>query len=91
MENLDTDFVLLLEKEAIWVRMLEEVLKDNGVPCVSFPVLGAAFTLRTGLPDSLRLYVPAEHLQRAMELREELFSAEFRDEDFPDPEEDSAV
>ena len=77
----DTNFKLLLENELIWVRMLEEVLKDYHIPCVTFPVYGSAFSLRTGRQERLRLYVPAEYLPRAEELRAELFSSEYQEED----------
>ena len=83
------DFELLLEKEVIWVRMLEEVLKDYRIPCVAFPVHGAAFTLRTGQAEKLRLYVPVEYLPRAEELRAELFSSEYREEDDRSDDEES--
>ena len=75
------DFVLLTEKEAIWAEMLMEVLRDNGVPCASVPVHGAGFTMKTGTPERLQVFVPPLYADRAQELCEELFSAEELSED----------
>jgi len=70
------DFQLLTEKEYMWAKMLEEVLKDNNIPCVVVPVLGAGFTLKTGMQERLKVYVPSENKARAEELMNELFPAE---------------
>lgn len=74
------EYVLLTEKEEMWSRMLMEVLKDNSIPCTSVPVHGVGFALRTGVQDSLRIFVPTENLARARELLEELFSANMDEE-----------
>ena len=70
------EFVQLTEKESMWAEMLLEVLRDNGVPCASLPVVGAGFSMRTGTPERLRVFVPEEWLERAQELLEELFPEE---------------
>lgn len=85
---MDNGFELLLEKEDYWVRMLEEVLKDNGIPCVSFPVHGVAFSMKVPRQRLFRLYVPAGYLSRAEELRSELFSAEFPEDGWADWQEE---
>ena len=77
---MNQEYVLLVEKEEMWARMLMEVLKDNGVACTSVPVHGAGFALKTGMQDSLRIFVPAEQLAQAKELQEALFSAELAEE-----------
>ena len=77
---MNQEYVLLVEKEEMWARMLMEVLKDNGVACTSVPVHGAGFALKTGMQDSLRVFVPAEQLAQAKELQEALFSAELAEE-----------
>ena len=69
-------YVLLLEKEEMWAQMLMQVLEDHHVPCASLPVYGAAFALKTGSQDRLKVYVSSEHLSQARALAEELFSAE---------------
>ncbi|MCR5663859.1 MAG: DUF2007 domain-containing protein [Oscillospiraceae bacterium] len=73
-------FQLLTEKEAMWAEMLMEVLKDNGVPCTAMPVFGAGFSMRTGTPERLKIYVPREKIPDAQELMEELFPMETEDE-----------
>lgn len=70
------DFELLTEKEAMWAEMLQQVLKDNGVPCVAVPVFGAGMTLRAGVQERLKIFVPSEDKLKAEELLEELFSGE---------------
>ena len=70
------DFKLLTEKEYMWAKMLEEVLKDNDIPCVAVPVLGAGFTLKTGMQERLKIYVTSESKARAEELMKELFPDE---------------
>ena len=77
---MNQEYVLLTEKEEIWARMLMEVLKDNSIPCASEPVHGAGFALKTGMQDSLRIFVPSEKLVQARELLEALFSAERAEE-----------
>ena len=70
MEN---KFVLLTEKEAMWAEMLVQVLKDNKIPCTTVPVYGAGMTLRAGIQERLKVYVPDCDLERAQELKDELF------------------
>ena len=77
---MDKGYVLLTEKETMWAQMLMEVLEDNGISCESLPVLGAAFALKTGTQDCLRVYIPAEKLQQAEELLQVLFSDSFYEE-----------
>lgn len=70
-------YVLLVEKEEMWAQMLIQVLEDHNVPCTALPVYGAGFTIRTGTQERLKVYVPSENLPQAAELLQELFSAEF--------------
>ena len=69
-------YVLLVEKEEIWARVLIQVLENNDVPCVAFPVYGAGFTIKTGIQERWKVLVPSEYLTKATALLEELFSAE---------------
>ena len=73
---MDNDYVLLAEKEEMWARMLMEVLEDNEISCASLPVMGVGLSMRVGVQDSLKVFVPAKDLQRASELLQELFSSE---------------
>ncbi len=67
-------YEFLAEKEAMWAEMLQQVLKDNGVDCVSIPVYGAGMALRGGVTERYKIYVPKEKLTQAGELLDELFS-----------------
>ena len=73
---MNNGYVLLVEKEEMWARMLTQVLEDNEVPCVAFPVYGAGFSMRTGTQERLKVFVPTEYLPHATALLEELFSEE---------------
>lgn len=75
------NYVLLIEKEEMWARMLMDVLKDNGVPCEAIPVYGAALVLKAGAQERLRVYVPREKLDEANEWLDALFSAPIVEEE----------
>ena len=53
--------------------MLAEVLRDHQIFCISTPVMGFAFSSKTGMPERLKISVPAERLDEARELMERLF------------------
>ncbi|MCR5460779.1 MAG: hypothetical protein K6F51_12875 [Acetatifactor sp.] len=73
---MDNGFELLTEKETMWAEMLGQVLKDNDVPYVAIPVNGTGLSLKTGLQDRLRIYVPADKKRQADSLLNELFPEE---------------
>ena len=73
---MNNNFVLLAEKKEMWAKMLMQILKDNNIPCIALPVYGAGFTLKTGVQEVLKVYVPSENLPKATELLQELFSTE---------------
>ena len=73
---MDHDYVLLVEKEEMWAKMLMEVLEDNGIVCTSLPVMGIGLSMRVGAQDRLKVFVPGDDLQKATELLQELFSSE---------------
>lgn len=73
---MNNEYVLLVEKEEMWAKMLMQVLEDNNVPCTALPVYGTGFTIKTGTQERLKVYVPSENLPQATELLQELFSAE---------------
>ena len=78
---MDQGYVLLVEKEELWARMLMELLKDHSIPCVDVPVYGAGLSIKTGMQERLKVYVPAGCLPQATELLQELFSAEIVSQD----------
>ena len=69
-------YVLLVEKEEMWARMLMQVLEDHNVPYTALPVYGVGFSMKTGTQERLKVYVPSGNLPQATELLQELFSAE---------------
>ena len=73
---MDGKFAVLTEIETMWAEMLLEVLRDHEIPYAKLPVLGAAFSMRTGTPERLRIYVPEDRLCQAQELMAELFPAD---------------
>lgn len=71
---MNNGYEFLIEKELIWAEMLVQVLKDNGIECVAVPVYGAGLTIRAGVGERLKIYVPAESKPKSQELAEEMFS-----------------
>ena len=72
---MEKNYVFLVEKEEMWADMLMDVLKKNDIPCTALPVNGAGMTMRTGMPERIKVYVPEEDKAQAEELLCELFSA----------------
>lgn len=70
---MNSDYVLLTEKETMWAKLLEQVLSDNGVPYVSLPVYGAGLSLKAGVQERWRICVPGDVREQAQELLHELF------------------
>ncbi len=71
---METEYILLAEKDEMWARMLMEVLQDNGINCAAKPVYGAAVTLKAGKQDRLQIYVPSDKLDEAKNPYAILFS-----------------
>lgn len=70
---MDSDYVFLTEKEAMWAEMLMEALQKADIPAASVPVYGAGLVMRAGVQEWLRIYVPLVNKPQAEELLEELF------------------
>lgn len=45
---MDSDYVFLTEKEAMWAEMLMEALQKANIPSTSVPVYGAGLVMRAG-------------------------------------------
>ena len=71
------DFCFLTEPEALWVQALCDLLGDNGVEYLTRNVHGAALITKTGLPQRTRFFVRYRDYQKAKELNEAFFSADF--------------
>lgn len=68
MNNMNTSYEFLTEKETMWAGMLTQVLRDNQIPCVSEPVYGAGFAIKAGLRERQQIFVPAEKKPLAEDL-----------------------
>lgn len=68
------DECFLTEQNRVWSGMLEDVLRQQGVPFYVKRRLGAAMTMRAGtMLEGYRFYVPYEALDRAGEVVASLF------------------
>ncbi len=67
---METDYVLLTEKEEIWAKRLLQVLEDNDIPCTALPVYGAGVVMKTGMQERLKVYVPNASKSIAKDLRQ---------------------
>ena len=70
---MNNGYELLVEKEAMWADLLGQVLKDNDIEYVAIPVYGAGLSLKAGLQERFKIYVPNESMNQAKELLNELF------------------
>ena len=70
---METSYVFITEKEAMWAEMLMEALQKADIPAASVPVYGAGLVMRAGMQERLRIYVPLANKPQAEELLEELF------------------
>ena len=73
---MNNGYELLVEKEAMWAELLEQVLKDNDIQSVAVPVYGAGLTLKTGVQERFKIYVPVDRMDQAKELLNELYPDE---------------
>ena len=64
----------LTEVDAVWGGMLEDVLKQNGIPTLCKSTMGAGLAAKAGsMLERIRFYVRYEHLPKAKEIVEALF------------------
>ncbi len=69
------DPCFLTEQSQIWAGVLEDVLKQNGIPFFTKGRMGAGMALKVGpMFEDVRFYVARERLAEAMDLVEELFT-----------------
>ena len=86
------DVCFLVEKEQIWSGMLADVLKQENIPYVTKNVLGAGLAIKVGyMNERVRFYVMYQHLEKAREITEELFSRPDSDDDCDDEDEDVEI
>ncbi len=74
------DLCFLTEQDYVSSGILEDILKQEGVPFLKKEVLGAGLSFRVGpMLDRSRFYVPFEHMQKALPLLEDLFAVPAED------------
>jgi hypothetical protein len=64
----DDDPVYIVEKDHIFTEAIEEILAQNGIPCLKKPLFGAGLAPRTGYAETYRIYVPFGALSKAKKL-----------------------
>ena len=65
----DNDPVYLMSKEILWSGGIEEILKDNGIPCLKNSAQGSVINVIFGqFGDMLHFYVPFAALEKSREL-----------------------
>ena len=68
------DPCFVTEQDYLSSGILEDILKQNGIPFLVKSVLGAGLAIRVGpMFERSRFYVPYERLEEAREVAEELF------------------
>ena len=73
----DDDLVLLTEQDYLSSGILEDILKQSGIPFLKKEVMGAGLSIKVGpMLDRSRFYVTPDQLQAAGAVVEDLFSAE---------------
>lgn len=73
---LPEDYCFLCEKDSVWAGVLEDCLRQNGIPCLTQNTLGAGLTSKMGtMLERTKFYVCYAHFRQAQALEEELFQA----------------
>lgn len=74
-EPKENDPVHLITKDAIWSGGIEELLKENGIPCLKQGIQGAGITAKLGyLTETYRFFVPFGAYEKSKELLEDIYS-----------------
>lgn len=80
-EQQPDDLCFLTEQDYLSSGILEDMLKQNGIPFLAKNVMGAGLAIKVGpMLDRTRFYVAWPQLQKAEALVEELFSAPAEDD-----------
>ena len=70
------DYCYLTEKDIVWAGVLEDCLRQNGIPYLTQNTLGSGLTAKMGtLMESVRFFVRYAYFEKAKLLEEELFHA----------------
>lgn len=72
----EDDICFLTEREQMWAEMLEDVLRQNGIPYIFKNRYGRGITVTLGFgSERVSFFVKYRDLPRAREIVEELFEA----------------
>lgn len=70
------DYCMLDTLDSPWFEMLQDLLKDNGIPCVVSPAKANTMSLYFGQSRAVSsLYVPYSRLEEAQQLQKALVDA----------------
>ena len=70
-----SDPCFLVEKEILWGELLEEALKNNGIPVLVKKRMGIGMALKVGpLLERVQIYVPFSRLEDSKDIVHDLFS-----------------
>lgn len=76
-EPRDSDPVYLITKDAIIAASIEDILIQNGIPCLKKGLIGAGITSRIGFTNEVyRFFVPFGAYGKAKELLDNFFDEE---------------
>ena len=74
-EPLPNDPCFLCEKQIVWGEMLEDALKEAGIPVLAKNRMGAGMAIKVGLMlERVRLYVPFARYEEAVKIADDLFA-----------------
>ena len=69
------DPCFVCEKQIVWGEMLENELKEHGIPVLLKNQMGAGMAIKVGpMLERVRVYVPFPRWQEAMDIAEDLFA-----------------
>jgi len=74
---LPRDFCFLTQQEQIWAGMLEDVLFQNDIRCLTKSAVGAGLMAAAGVMDTVDFYVMYAQYEEAKTLEEHLFSGDY--------------
>jgi hypothetical protein len=73
----ENDIVYLLTREALYSGGIEEILKENGIPCLKRGVQGAGITERLGYStETYEFFVPYGAYEKAKEIIKDILDIE---------------
>ena len=85
----EDDPCFLIERDVIWSEVIEDMLKENGIPYLTRGRMGAGLAISVGpMFEKIRYYVPYACLEKAKELTDAVFAEREEEDKDPQPEEE---